>query len=84
MATIPIAESLLSPGSHALRDAAQSLGYRPDNMPKFVNPMQCQQCGNCVLGCPHGAKWTMVKSINQAKQAGAEVLYDTKVESVVV
>lgn len=82
--TAPIAESLLSPGAHALRDAAQSLGYRLDNMPKFVNPGLCQRCGVCVMGCRHGAKWTAVKALNQARQGGAEVLYETKVQNVVV
>jgi choline dehydrogenase-like flavoprotein len=82
--TAPLAESLLSPGGQALRDAARSLGYRLDPMPKFIDAARCRQCGFCVMGCRYGAKWTMAKSINQAQHAGAEVLYDTRVDDVVV
>lgn len=82
--TAPIDESLLSEGSQALRAAAQALGYRFDLMPKFIDAKLCQRCGNCVLGCKHGAKWTAAKTVNQARQLGAQVVYDAKVVSPIV
>jgi choline dehydrogenase-like flavoprotein len=82
--TAPIAESLLSDGSRAIRDAGQSLGYQFQRMPKFIDSRLCQKCGNCVLGCKHGGKWTGVKSLNQARQAGAEVRYGTRVTELIV
>ncbi|MHB1134605.1 MAG: GMC family oxidoreductase N-terminal domain-containing protein [Chloroflexota bacterium] len=80
----PIDSSLLSEGSLAIRDAAQTLGYRFDLMPKFIDARLCKKCGNCVLGCKHGAKWTSARTVNQAKQAGAQVQYGSRVTEVVV
>ena len=58
----PIAEELLSEGSERIMDASTELGYKMELMPKFINADKCKKCGNCVVGCVHGAKWTSLLS----------------------
>lgn len=37
----------------------EELGLNPEVSPKFMeDPSRCVACGNCVLGCRFGAKWT--------------------------
>jgi len=44
----------------------------------------CVFCGGCMVGCPHGAKNTLVKNyLYLAEQAGAEVRAETLVYDVV-
>ncbi len=80
----PIADRLLSNGSRLIQSAANDLGYEMKLMPKFIDGKACRKCGNCVLGCTHGAKWTALGSLNEAVAAGAEVSYQTRATSVVV
>jgi cholesterol oxidase len=43
----------------------------------------CMQCGRCMVGCPHGAKNTLVKNyLHLAERAGAEIRADTEVVDV--
>jgi cholesterol oxidase len=43
----------------------------------------CLRCGRCMVGCPHGAKNTLVKNyLYLAEQAGAEVFPERQVVSV--
>ena len=43
----------------------------------------CLRCGRCMVGCPHGAKNTLVKNyLYLAEQAGAEVFPDRMVVDV--
>jgi cholesterol oxidase len=43
----------------------------------------CLRCGRCMVGCPHGAKNTLVKNyLYLAEQAGAEVFADRMVVDV--
>lgn len=53
-------------------------------MPKFIDPAKCSKCGNCVLGCVKGAKWTALDYLDEANRGNAEVLYDTTVQRVLV
>lgn len=79
-----IDERLLSEGSNALRDAAASLGYRMDPMPKFIDPVRCAKCGRCTLGCVHGGKWTALEYIDEAETQGAVTMYGARVERVLI
>jgi len=43
----------------------------------------CQQCGRCMVGCPHGAKNTLVKNyLWLAERRGAEVSADRTVTEI--
>lgn len=81
---MPIPEQLLSDGSFQIRAAAQDLGYRMDPMPKLIAAKKCRKCGQCVLGCRYGAKWTADDFVNDAKQNGAEVRYNVHVQQVLI
>ena len=42
-----------------LFSAFDELGLNPEVTPKFMeDASRCVTCGNCVLGCRYGAKWT--------------------------
>lgn len=79
----PISESFLSPGSKAIMRASEELGYHMEYMPKFINPSLCSNCGNCFTGCEKGAKWTAVDYLYEARDQGAEILFDTPVQEVI-
>jgi len=80
----PIAEGLLSDGSRSIMQACHDLGYRMDLMPKFIDPVRCRKCASCAFGCTSDAKWTAAKFLKEAVAHGAEVLYGSKVERVIV
>jgi len=43
----------------------------------------CMQCGRCMVGCPHGAKNTLVKNyLWLAERRGAEVMADRTVSDI--
>jgi choline dehydrogenase-like flavoprotein len=78
----PIDERLLSEGSRALAAAGNDLGYRFERMPKFIDADKCQKCGNCMLGCKYGAKWTPLARWAEMRDSGAEIVYGTRVDRV--
>jgi choline dehydrogenase-like flavoprotein len=82
MGVAPIAERLLSDGSLALAAAAKELGYRLDRMPKFIDADKCDKCGNCALGCKHGARWATVDQLTEFEGLGGEIVYKASVERV--
>ena len=66
-----------------LFSAFEDLGLEPQVTPKFMeNPARCAHCGNCVLGCKFGAKWTADKLIVDA--AGVTVVEGASVKAVAI
>ena len=80
----PYDERRLSPGSKRLLEASRELGYNFEPMPKFIDPAKCRRCSNCQLGCKYDAKWTARSFLDEAVANGAEVLYRTVVDKVVI
>ena len=81
----PIHDSLLSPdGSIRLLDICKKAGIGMRKMPKFIDHTKCIRCGNCSLGCPSGAKWTALSYLRGAESLGTDVVYNSKVEKVIV
>jgi len=78
------AERLLSGGSRAIMQAAKELGYQMKMMPKFIDPQTCRKCGNCVRGCGKGAKWTALNYLDDAKDSGAQIIYETSVKEIII
>jgi ferredoxin len=84
MGVSTIADKLLSEGSERILWASQELGYKMERMPKFIAPDECSKCGQCVLGCAKGAKWTALDYLDEAIQNGAEIAYNTQVRRVLI
>ncbi|MFP3896254.1 MAG: FAD-dependent oxidoreductase [Anaerolineales bacterium] len=84
MHVAPLAEGLLSEGSERIMEAAQGLGYKMEPMPKFLDPIRCQKCGQCVFGCASDAKWTALDYLDEAEANGADILYEIDVQRVLI
>lgn len=80
----PISKQLLSEGSESIINASEELGYSMDLMPKFIASGVCVKCGHCCAGCQSGAKWSALDYLERARQSGANFLYDTTVDRVLV
>ncbi len=81
---ITLPEKLMSEGSLKIMEAAQALGYKMVPMTKAIDPDKCQRCGQCILGCVHGAKWSSLNFLREAQNKGADVVFRTQVEKAIV
>ena len=77
-------ERRLSKGSKMILEASKTLGYKMEPMPKFIDPKKCRRCSNCALGCKYHAKWTALDFLDKAIENGAEILYKTLTERVLI
>jgi len=84
MKIVPYDERRLSKGSKKILEASRELGYQLAPMPKFIDPAKCRRCGACQLGCKYDAKWTALRYLDEAAINGAEILYKTGVQKVIV
>lgn len=84
MKIAPTPKNLLAEASLKMLEVSADLGYRMEPMPKFLDFSKCVRCGCCTLGCLQGAKWTALDYLNDAIAHGADVLYGTKVNEVIV
>ena len=75
-------EDKLTTGSQKIRKAADEMGYPMKLMPKFIHLSKCKQCGQCAFGCPRGAKWTALNYLNEARENGLEIKFNTTVTEV--
>ena len=74
---------IICDGSHKILEASKALGYRMELTPKLIDFGRCTRCGQCVLGCTDGAKWTAMTPLGEAQRHGAEILYGTRVLQVI-
>lgn len=72
----------LTRSSKRLQEISVVLGYELKAMPKFIDPKKCRRCGNCLMGCPYGAKWTALDYAEEAIENGLKILTNTRVEKV--
>lgn len=82
MGIAPLGEDKLSDMGERIRQAGEDLGHPFVPMPKMIDQERCEACGSCVLGCPHGAKWTSLIALGEAVGHGAEIVYGVEVERV--
>lgn len=82
----PLPDDVLGAASLRMLNAANTLGYKFEKMPKFIDPSKCKRrCGGtCMLGCPHGAKWTARRFIDDMKAAGGELITQADVQTVTI
>ncbi len=82
----PLPDEVLGEASLRMLHAANSLGHKFAKMPKFIDPSICKRrCGGtCMLGCPHGAKWSARAFIDDMKVAGGELVTRADVQHVMI
>ncbi len=57
----------------------EDMGLDPIVTPKAQDPDKCTACGQCAIGCPHGAKWDTRVMVYEAVSKGAELVTGCKV-----
>ena len=53
-------------------------------MPKAIREEDCIQCGKCAFGCPADAKWSGKDFVDDAVEAGAELVTEADVTGLIV
>ncbi|NQT23621.1 MAG: GMC family oxidoreductase [Candidatus Omnitrophica bacterium] len=84
LAIAPLPPRLIGKGSRLIMDAANRLGFDMRPMPKSVDPNKCNSCGQCVLGCKKGAKWSALDFIKIARRHSAKFIKKIDIQSVVI
>jgi choline dehydrogenase-like flavoprotein len=56
-----------------LEAVCRGLGLDPAPLPKLGDYGRCRRCGQCVLGCPNGAKWDARRFLDDAVARGARI-----------
>jgi choline dehydrogenase-like flavoprotein len=72
------------PATRELFSVCERMGLHPEPLPKFGAPGKCVNCGRCVLGCQHNAKWDARQFLDNARAAGAKLVTGCRVERVVI
>lgn len=80
--TLP--DSHFGDGTKKIIQAAKSLDFEIQKMPKFINPDLCKPCGKCAFGCPNDAKWTSMEFIKEARKWNATIIENTPVTDIIV
>ncbi len=83
----PLARPLWGRATRRVHEAAGELGYEWEAQPKFMDVSRGEpfDCGaKCMLGCRCGAKWTANEYVDEAVQAGCELLTGMHVKEVLV
>ncbi|MBW1810773.1 MAG: GMC family oxidoreductase [Deltaproteobacteria bacterium] len=76
-------QKFIEGSSLMLLEAALKCGYKWEVFEKFINPDKCREhCSDCMMGCPHDAKWTARNFVDQAVSNGATLYQSIRVESV--
>lgn len=79
----PLAKKRIVTGTKVINDTANKLGLNMVQMPKGMKKaVDCDLCGDCVLGCHREAKWDARIYVDLAIKNGAKLLYSTKIEKV--
>ena len=77
-------DSHIGQGTQLFLDAAKELGLNVSKMPKAIREEDCIQCGKCAFGCPVNAKWTARDFVDEAVEAGAELISDAEVTDIIL
>ncbi len=83
----PLPQELRGRASTRIAEAARSLGFVWEPIPKFMSPGKSNRfdCGaKCMLGCRCGAKWSAAQFVDQAVASGGEVMTRALVDEVTI
>lgn len=79
----PVGDALIGRNGAILRDGARALGFTGAPMPRSV--VDCRGSGECVLGCPTGAKQAVdLAYLPRAQSDGAEIVERVRVEQILM
>jgi len=72
-------------GLSKMLEVAEKMGTPFEEQEKFVDPEKCQKgCDWCMMGCPHDAKWTTRRYIDEAvERYGAELMVSSPVDKLI-
>ena len=73
-----------SPLTKRLFSIFEELGFDPSPMPKMLDLSACQNCGLCVLGCKHGAKWTADRLLDTVDVSRLEIVRESRVDGLII
>lgn len=79
----PLPDSHMGEGTMKIVDSAKKNGFKPVPMPKIIDHHLCNACGECAFGCKRDAKWTTAKYVEEAVEAGANVIENTPVTEII-
>lgn len=77
-------DSHIGRGTQLFLDAAAELGLNVSKMPKAIREEDCIQCGKCAFGCPANAKWTARDFVDEAVEAGANLITEAEVKDIIL
>ncbi len=78
-------DHLLGKSNLRLLEAAHDAGFSWEKMQNFIDPEKCvENCGQCMLGCKTGAKWTARVFGDEAVSNGADLKLHTRVKQVIM
>jgi len=83
----PLPDELLGTASKRIMEAGNSLGYDWQPLMKFMSPTRSAKfdCGaKCMLGCRCGAKWTANEFVDDAVDAGCELLTQARTDELII
>jgi hypothetical protein len=81
----PLADDLVGPAAGRIMESALDLGFEWNKLPKYVYQDKCRpNCDKCVMGCPHGAKWSSRMYIEDSCRNGATLLTGADVKRVLI
>ena len=79
----PLPDQLIGPMAKRIMDAALALGHDWKKLDKMIYADKCRTgCWRCVYGCPFGAKWTARNFLDDAIEAGAELIAEARVHRI--
>ena len=73
-----------SPLIRRLYSIFDELGFDPSPMPKMLDLGRCQNCGLCVLGCKHSAKWTADRLLEGIDASCLEIVRKSRVDGLII
>jgi choline dehydrogenase-like flavoprotein len=82
--TAPLPDRLVGEAAQRIMDAANAIGFDWQLLPKFIDPDKCERdCGDCMLGCKTGAKWSSREFVKEALGMGMELRTRVRVDEVI-
>ena len=63
----------LGKGAQKLWEAADTLSFKWEMMPRAVDFSKCRSCGFCTIKCPSDSKWTAVRYLDEARKKGVRL-----------